>query len=135
MQPNRLRRQQFREFIAPLGDDHAALIEQFIPAQRDQFCRRFQPIEIQVKHRQAAAGVFVEQPEGRARDIGRGAYPGDESLGPVGFPSAESADEGDHGARPCQIRRLPAEGFHRFGTFRVSLHQSFGKRKLRTKSI
>ena len=33
VQPNRLRRQQFGEFIAPLCDDHSALIQQFIPAQ------------------------------------------------------------------------------------------------------
>jgi len=114
--------QEFGEFVGPFGDDDGVVVEEFVPADGEQFLGGIDAVEIEVEHGEAAAGVFVDEAEGGAGDCGIRSDARDEALRPVGFARAEVADQCDDRAGKRGIRKSAAMCVHGFGGGDVGGH-------------
>ncbi len=63
--------QETRELLAPFDEDEGVRLEDLFEAQREEFARLFESVEIDVIDARGLA-VLVDEGEGGARNLGRG---------------------------------------------------------------
>src|SRR5215467_12962590 len=99
-----IRRKQLASPLGPLDQDQRVRGENVIPTQIRELVGATKAIQIEVIDRRARRGEFVDQREGRTRDVVRHPVPVAYRARQRGLPRAELAAEGDDEWR---TRRAP----------------------------
>ena len=80
-----------------------------LESRADDFLLAFQPVQVDVRQRQRAATVLLQQRERRRGDGARDSQPGGEALDELRLAGAEVADEADDPAGAQFGRPAPTQ--------------------------
>ena len=111
-QPLGMLGKKLRKQIRPFADDQGIVIQVFIPTEIHEFIGGFQAIEIKVISGARAIHVGIDDAKRGTGDVGFRLQMLEKTLGPMGFPAAQIANQGKYIAGFCLGSEVRAKIHH-----------------------